>query len=108
MKFPRWVATSTVGEKMTPPRTRQLSTTLRVSGRYHEASPTSRVNCWNEAEPSSRELTVTSIDLRLPRDGSIGLLVRGKLATPVIVARTRFWRSRSTTSSVQALNEAQK
>jgi hypothetical protein len=36
MKFPLWVATSTVGAKMAPPRTRQLNTTSRVTGRYHE------------------------------------------------------------------------
>ena len=74
------------GEKITPPRTCQLSTTSRESGRYQAASATTRVNCWNEAEPRNRELTVTSSDLRLPREGSIRLLTRGTEARPVSVA----------------------
>ena len=91
-----------------PPRTRQLNTTSRLTGRYQAASPTIRMNCWNGAEPSSRELNVTSNDLTLPREGSIGLLIRGSETFPVSSASMRFCRSRSTMSGVQALKEAQK
>src|SRR4026209_1715308 len=108
MKLPVWEAMSTVGEKNTPPRTRQLRIASRVIGRYHAASPTNRVNCCSSAEPRYFELTVISSDLMLPRDGSIGLLTLGKATVPVSVASTRFCRSSSTTSGVQALKEPQK
>ena len=72
------------------------------------SAPTSRVNCCSSAEPRYFELTVTSSDLMLPREGSIGLLVEGNVAVPVRVASTRFWLSRATTSGVQALKEPQK
>src|SRR5215210_7797273 len=108
MNAPDSVATSSVGEKITPPRTRQLSTASRDSGRYHAIPATKRVNCCNEDEPMYLELCVISTVPSEPRVGSIGLFTRGKVPRAVSVASTRFSRSDTTTSVVQALNAAQK
>src|SRR6476659_6305222 len=108
MKLPVWVATSTVGAKIAPPRTRQLNTTSRPSGRYQEQSATVRKNCWNELEPSRRELQVSSSEDTEPRDGSNGLLTCGTVPVAVSVASTAFWRRRATSSGVQALEDSQK
>ena len=45
MNAPDTLAMSSVGEKISPPRTRQLSTTSRESGRYQDMPATKRVNC---------------------------------------------------------------
>src|SRR4051812_29268858 len=104
MNAPETFPTSRVGEKMIPPRTRQLSTTSRESGRYHDIPPTTRVNCCRLDEPMSFELYVSSTEALEPRVGSIGLLTRGNVARAVKVASTRFCCSGPLTSGVQAPN----
>src|SRR5918999_4648 len=108
MNAPDTSPTSSVGEKMSPPRSRQLSTTSRDSGRYHDIPPTTRVNCCKEEEPMIFELWVSSTLPIRPRVGSIGLFTRGNVPRAVTVASTRFCRRGVTTSLVQAPNTEQK
>src|SRR5918998_6660176 len=108
MKAPDALPTASVGEKMSPPLTRQLSTTSRDSGRYHDIPPTTRVNCCKEEEPIIFELWVSSTLPIRPRVGSIGLFTLGNVPSAVIVASNRFCRSGVTTSAVQAPNTEQK
>src|SRR5215204_3604674 len=100
--------TSSVGEKITPPRTRQLSTTSRESARYHDIPPANRVNCCSSDEPMYLEAYVSSSVAREPLVGSIGLFIRGKFAEAVRAASTRFSLSCSITSAVHALKKEQK
>src|SRR6476661_4080109 len=93
---------------MRPPRRRQLSTTSRDRGRYQDIPPTTRVNCCRSDEPMYLEAQVSSTEPLDPREGSIGLLVRGKVPIAVRVASTRFCRSGSMTSAVHAPNTEQK
>jgi hypothetical protein len=108
MKAPLPEATSTLGETISPPLTRQLSTTFRERGRYHAMLPTNRVNCCSGEEPMYLELWVSSSCPIRPRVGSIWLFTRGKLAVAVRVASIRFCLRISVTSVVHALKNAQK
>src|SRR5918992_3604379 len=108
MKAPEALPTSSVGEKTTPPQTRQLSTTSRASGRYQLMPPAIRVNCWRLEDPMYLELWVSSTLRIEPRVGSIGLFTREKVASAVIVASTRFCRKGPITSEVQAAKTEQK
>src|SRR5215210_3942321 len=108
MKAPDTLPTSRVGEKMSPPLTRQLRTTSRVSSRYQDIPPTTRVNCCSSDDPMYFELWVTSTEPIRPRVGSMGLLTRGKVPKAVRVASGSSCRSGPTTSGVQAPNTEQK
>src|ERR671910_3726777 len=108
MKAPDTLATSSLGEKMSPPRSRQLSTTLRESGRYHDMPATARVNCCRLEDPMYFELWVNSREPIRPRVGSMGLFTRGNVPSAVRVARTRFCLNGVTTSPVQAPKTEQK
>src|SRR4051794_13537986 len=98
MNAPVAVSTSIRGEKIKPPRTRQLNTTSRESGRYHARPALILVNCWNEDDPMYLELQVSSTVPKDPRVGSTGLLVRGKVPSAVRVASIRLSRSAAMTS----------
>src|ERR1700732_2845219 len=108
MNAPDTLATSSVGEKISPPLSRQLNTTSRESGRYQDMPATKRVNCCRLEEPMYLELWVISIELILPRVGSTGLFTLGKVPSAVRVARTRFCRRGPTTSLVHAPKTEQK
>src|SRR5215207_10566950 len=108
MKAPVTLATSSVGEKMSPPLSRQLSTTLRESGRYQDMPATVRVNCCRLEDPMYLELWVSSKEPMRPRVGSMGLFTRGNVPSAVRVARTRFCLNGATTSLVHAPKTEQK
>src|SRR5690348_13140114 len=108
MNVPDCVARSSRGATITPPRTRQLSTTPRERARYQASSTVRRANCWSLDEPIHFELTVAWTDASEPRVGLIGLFTRGRVMVPVKVASTRFCWSALRTSGVQALKNAQK
>src|SRR3954463_8032 len=98
MNAPDTLAMSRVGEKISPPRSRQLNTTSRESGRYQDIPATKRVNCCRLDDPMYLELWGISTEPIRPRVGSTGLFTRGKVPNAVRVARIRFCLSGPTTS----------